>query len=525
MLKMLKPLDRVILSVLFTMSLAAGATTANAAFRLDEATIAEIHVAMKSGELTARRLVEMYLERIAAYDQSGPALNAVILVNPNAIARAEELDEQFARAGLSGSLHGIPVLLKDNVETGDMPTTGGSLALEGYRPKADAFVTRKLREAGAIIIAKVNLTEFAASGITRSSLQGQTLNPYDLTRTPGGSSGGTGAAVAANFGVVGIGTDTVNSIRSPSSANNLVGIRPTRGLVSRAGIIPYALTQDIAGPIARSVEDAATVLDAIAGYDPDDPTTAWSVGRIESYAQSVGLDGLPYSLNGVRLGVLRSFFGGGDIHRDVTRVTNEALEAMRQLGAETIELDADIDADKLISEVSVSRYELDAHLSAYLSATGTPVRSLRDVLASGKYEPMLEGLYQRALTRSLEEPEYKERLLARVALREQVMKLMADHRLDALVYPHQKRLVVPIGEDQVDRNGVLGAITGFPAVTVPAGFSPRTASAPLGVPIGVEFLGRPFEEPLLIRLASAYEHKTRHRREPASTPPLAHHDR
>ncbi len=507
-------------SVLFTVSATiclGAAATAHAAFRVDEATIAEIHAAMKSGELTARGLVEVYLERIAAYDQSGPAINAVILVNPNAIARAEALDELFSHSGLSGRLHGIPVLLKDNVETGDMPTTGGSLALEGYRPKADAFLARKLREAGAVIIAKVNLTEFAASGITRSSLQGQTLNPYDLTRTPGGSSGGTGAAVAANFGVAGIGTDTVNSIRSPSSANNLVGIRPTRGLVSRAGIIPFALTQDMAGPIARTVEDAARVLDAVAGYDPDDPTTAWSVGRMESYAQAVGTAGL----KGARLGVLRSFFGRDDIHRDITRVTNEALEAMRRLGAETVELDVDLDADQLISEVSVSGYELDAHLSAYLSASGTPVRSLSDVLASGKYEPMLEGLYQRALTRSVDEPAYQQRRRAGLTLRDHVMKLMADHRLDALVYPHQKRLVVPIGEDQVDRNGVLGAITGFPAITVPGGFSPKTASAPLGVPIGVEFLGRPFSEPILIRLASAFEHETRHRRAPASTPPLA----
>ena len=513
---MQRTIPRITLRVLVTMSFVLNAATASAAFRLEEATISEIHAAMVSGELTARRLVEMYLERIAAYDRSGPALNAVILVNPNAIARAEALDEQLARSGLSGSLHGIPILLKDNVETGDMATTGGSLALEGYRPKADAFLARKLREAGAVIVAKVNLTEFAASGITRSSLLGQTLNPYDLTRTPGGSSGGTGAAVAANFGVAGIGTDTVNSIRSPASANNLVGIRPTRGLVSRSGVIPYALTQDMAGPIARTVDDAARVLDAIAGYDPDDPTTAWSVGRIESYARAVGTDGLREA----RLGVLRSFFGRGDVHRDVTRVTNEALAVMRQLGAELVELDADIDADELISEVSVSGYELDAHLSAYLRASGTSVASLSDVLASGKYEPMLEGLYERALRRSVDDPEYEKRLVARWALRDQVMKLMADHRLDAIVYPHQKRLVVPLGEDQVDRNGVLGAITGFPAITVPGGFSPKTASAPLGVPVGVEFLGRPFTEPILIRLASAFEHETQHRRAPVSTPPL-----
>lgn len=229
--------------------------SAAAEFQLEEATIEDIHAAMQSGELTSRRLVESYLDRIAAYDQKGPAINAVILVNPEALRRADELDRRFDREGLTGRLHGIPVLLKDNVETADMPTTAGSLALECFTPPEDAFIVRKLRGAGAIILAKVNLTEFAASGITRSSILGQTLNPYDLTRTPGGSSGGTGAAVAANFGVVGIGTDTVNSIRSPSSANSLVGIRPTRGLVSRSGVIPYSLTQDTAGPLARTVAE------------------------------------------------------------------------------------------------------------------------------------------------------------------------------------------------------------------------------------------------------------------------------
>lgn len=493
------------------------ALSANASeFLVEEATIAGIHEAMKRGELTARALVEGYLSRIEAYDQRGPAINAVILVNPNALVRADELDRAFAASGFSGPLHGIPVLLKDNVETADMPTTAGSVSLEGFHPPADAFLLRQMRSAGAIVIAKVNLTEFAATGITRSSLLGQTLNPYDLARTPGGSSGGTGAALAASFGVVGIGTDTVNSIRSPSSANSVVGIRPTRGLVSRGGVIPYALTQDTAGPLARTVADAAAVLEVIAGYDPEDAITAWGVGQSKAYSRALDAD----ALEGARLGVLRSFFGSDERHREVTGVVEEAIAAMKGRGAELIELDVKIDADQLISDLSVGLYELDAHLSDYLQERRSEARSLTHIVASGKYEPILKQVFERALELGTDEPEYKERLLARVTLRNHIMAIMAAHRLDALVYPHQKRLVVPIGEGQADRNGVLASVTGFPALTVPAGFSSATASAPIGVPIGVEFLGRPFSEPTLIGLAYAFEQATEHRRSPASTPPL-----
>ncbi len=248
-------------------------------FVIEETTIAKVHEAMKNGTLTCRQLVEGYLARIEAYDQKGPQLNGVIYVNPKALEEADALDELLNTKGLTGSLHGIPVLLKDNVDTADMPTTGGSASLKGFTPEDDAFITQKFRQAGALILAKVNLHEFAIWGETISSILGQTLNPYDLTRTPGGSSGGTGATVAANFGLVGIGTDTINSVRSPSSANNLVGIRPTIGLVSRDGVIPYSFTQDTAGPICRTVEDAVKVLDVIAGYDQTDDETAWSVGR------------------------------------------------------------------------------------------------------------------------------------------------------------------------------------------------------------------------------------------------------
>ena len=489
-------------------------------FVLEEATIDEIHRAMRQGILTCRSLVEMYLKRIAEFDQKGPALNAVILINPRALEIADEMDVAFRQKGFVGPLHGIPLLLKDNVDTGDMDTTGGSLSLKGFRPEDDAFITKKLKAAGALILAKVNLHEFAIWGETASSILGQTLNPYDLTRTPGGSSGGTGAGLAANFGTVGIGSDTINSIRSPASACSLVGIRPTIGLVSRDGIIPYSLTQDTAGPITRTVADAVAVLDAIAGYDPDDAATAWSVGQIpETYAKYLD----PKGLQGNRIGVLRSFFGMGPEHQEVNAAIEKCLEAMRAQGAEFVEVKDAIDANYLVSEVSVHLYDLKDHLNSYLSILGpkAEVHSLSDVIASGKYHPGIEANIKKAETLSTDSPEYRERLVKRAALQTQTMKLLADYKLEALVYPHQKRLVVPVGQTQIERNGVLGSVTGFPSIVVPGGFSAATESAPIGVPIGLEILGRPWSEPGLIQIAYSFEQATKFRRPPASTPSLS----
>ena len=462
----------------------------------------------------------MYLKRIAEFDQKGPALNAVILLNPRALEIADEMDAAFRQKGFMGSLHGIPLLLKDNVDTGDMDTTGGSLSLKGFRPEDDAFITKKLKAAGALILAKVNLHEFAIWGETASSILGQTLNPYDLTRTPGGSSGGTGAGLAANFGTVGIGSDTINSIRSPASACSLVGIRPTIGLVSRDGIIPYSLTQDTAGPITRTVADAVAVLEAIAGYDPDDAATAWSVEQVpETYTKYLD----PKGLQGKRIGVLRSFFGTGTEHQEVNAAIEKCLEAMRARGAEIIEVKDAIDANYLVSEVSVHLYDLKDHLNSYLNILGSKaeVHSLSDVIASGKYHPGIEANIKKAETLSTDSPEYRERLVKRAALQTQTMKLLADYKLDALVYPHQKRLVVPVGQTQIERNGVLGSVTGFPSIVVPGGFSAATESAPIGVPIGLEFLGRPWSEPILIQIAYAFELATKLRRPPASTPSLS----
>ena len=491
-----------------------------AKFKLQEATIADVHRAFKSGELTAKMLVGMYLKRIEAYDRKGPGLNSVITVNHRALREAASLDAKFKKSGPVGPLHGIPVLLKDNVNTKDMPTTGGSRSLEGYVPQKDAFITKKLRDAGAIILAKVNLHEFAVWGESVSSMLGQTLNPYDLTRTPGGSSGGTGAALAANFGLLGIGTDTVNSIRSPASANSIVGIRPTIGLVSRGGIIPYSLTQDAAGPMARTVADAAKMLNVLAGYDPGDPATAWSLGHIEKdYAKHLKKDGL----KGKRIGILRSFFGTQSIHEEVNAVTNRAIKDCRKLGATLIELNTpDINAGKISSDISVHLFDLRPDLDAYLGdpKAATPVKSLGEIIASGKYHPGIEQNIKEAMTLK-RDAGYHERLAKRTKLQDRIMAIMAEQKLDALVFPHQKRPVVPVGESQVERNGSLGSVTGFPSVVVPGGFTKPTETAKIGVPVGIEFLSRPWTEGLLIEIGYAYEQGTKNRRVPVTTPYIA----
>jgi Asp-tRNA(Asn)/Glu-tRNA(Gln) amidotransferase A subunit family amidase len=489
-------------------------------FSLKVASVADIHARMKDGKLTARRLVEMHLERIDAYDKKGPALNAVILVNPRALATADELDARFKASGLVGPLHGIPVLLKDNVDTADMPTTAGSLSLKGYVPLADAQIVKKLRDAGAIILAKMNLHELAVWGETISSLGGQTLNPYDLTRTPGGSSGGTGAGLAAEFGTLGIGTDTINSIRSPASANSIVGIRPTVGLVSRNGIIPYSLTQDATGPLARTVTDAARMLTVLAGYDPADPDTAWNVGHVgEDYARYLDAG----ALKGARIGIVEHLFGSESVNREVNDVIRSDIDRMKEAGAVIVAInDPAFNADKLVSEVSVHLYDLKPDLNSYLSnpKIDTPVRSLQEIIASGKFSPCIEAEIKKAQSLDRSDPDYNARLVKRMQLQKRVMQIMAEDQLDALVYPHQQCLVVPVGERQVGRNGVVASVTGFPAIAVPGGFSKPTATAPIGVPVGIEFLGRPWSEPVLIRIAYAFERATRFHRPPPSTPPL-----
>lgn len=480
---------------------------------LESATIKSIHDSMIKGEITCRQLVEMYLERIGEYDQKGPKLNAVILLNPHSLSLADELDKKFKESGFVGSLHGIPVLLKDNMDTGDMPTTAGSLSLEGVIPEKDAFLVKKLKSAGAIIIAKVNLHEFAVWGETVSSILGQTLNPYDLTRSPGGSSGGTGSGIAANFGLIGIGTDTINSIRSPASACSLVGFRPTVGLVSRSGVVPYALTQDTAGPIMKTVEDAARVLDVISGWDEEDPITAWSINNIpKSYTNSLKVDGLV----GKRIGIINSFFGKDPVHEEVNALMEKSIQIMKDKGAILIPIEEDINADELVGDVSLHLYELKSDLTHYLSNLGSKskVHSLQDVIDSGLYHKGIEEniLFANTLDKGTEV--YNNRMVKRLEVRNFLVDLMAKYDLDALVYPHQKRPVVKVNMPQVDRNGVLGSVTGFPSCVVPAGFTSPTEDAPIGVPVGIEFLGREWSENIIFEIAYGFEQATNFRRTP-----------
>lgn len=477
---------------------------------MKEWTISAVHEAMQQGKLTCLELVQYYLERIKKYDGK---LHSIILVNPNVEKEAAELDEKFKHGGLTGPLHGIPVILKDNVETDDMPTTAGSIALKGFEPHRNAFIVKRLKAAGALILAKANLHEFAIWGETVSSILGPTYNPYDLTRTPGGSSGGTGAAIAADFGIIGIGTDTINSVRSPSSANNLVGIRPTIGMVSRSGIVPYSLTQDTAGPLCRTVEDAARTLSVIAGYDEDDEITAWSYNKAQNFEG--GLE--KGTLEGKRIGILRSFFGKEEINRSVNEVMEKALGVLQRGGAELVEITDDIDSAWLTSEVSVHLDDFNDHLTQYLQsfpADKIPVHSLKEIYDSGKYHPVDKGNMEDALKLSTHSAHYNEKLLRQQTVKNKIMQLIASKCLDCIVYPHQQQLVCKIGDSQKQRNGVLCSVTGFPSVVVAAGFAPAGETAPLGVPVGMEIIGEPWSEKRLLMIAAAYEKAAQMRKAP-----------
>jgi Asp-tRNA(Asn)/Glu-tRNA(Gln) amidotransferase A subunit family amidase len=355
-------------------------------FTLQEATVESINEAFNAGLLTSERLVELYLNRIEAYDQQGPALNSMIMVNPNALQTARALDAERQQTGPRGPLHGIPILLKDNFDTFDLPTTAASLSLQDSVPPDDGFIVRRLREAGAVILGKTNMDEFAAGGIGLSSLGGQTRNPYDTTRIPMGSSAGTAAAIAANFATVGFGTETVGSIRTPASAQSLVGLSPTLGLTSRDGIVPLTLNRDRGGPIARTVTDAAIMLDVIAGSDRADSVTSMSDGLIpDTYTRFL----VPDALAGARIGVATRMFstGGGD--PEVRTVVNRAIETMRALGAEIVDTNQIFEVPLATTNWYVS-FEYD--MNRYLEGLGpaAPHQNVQDIIASGDYIPQME---------------------------------------------------------------------------------------------------------------------------------------
>ena len=481
---------------------------------MEEASIARVHAGYRDGSLSATQLVRYYLHRIEALDQQGPALRSLLCVNPHALEEAARLDSEWRR-GAAGPLHGIPVILKDNFDTQDLPTTAGSVLLRDARPPRDATVVQRLREAGALVLAKSNLQELARGGVSVSSLGGQVRTPSDLSRSAGGSSGGTGAAIAANLGLAGTGSDTGQSIRSPASACCLVGVRPTRGLVSRAGVMPNSFTQDEVGPIARSVEDAARILDVMAGYDPRDPVTALGAGRKPaSYAQGLHAG----ALRGARIGLLLDMLGGEPRHAEVTRVMEQVVRTMEAQGATVLRLQLP-ELPALAAEVSCDCWEAQAAFDAYLAGWGAqrPVASFRALVESHTAVPQVQRVLEAELgtAEGLQDPEYLRRLRNRERLRILLADAMARQGLSALLYPLQRILVVPLGEpEQPERNGMLSHGTGFPAVSFPAGFSAPSPDAPLGVPVGAELLGADFSEASLLAFAHAHEQAARVRRPP-----------
>jgi amidase len=496
------------------------------AFELEELTVSDLQAGLTSGKFTAVSLTKKYLARIEEIDGQGPGINSVIEINPDALAIAHALDRERKSAGPRGPLHGIPVLVKDNIATRDsMSTTAGSLALCGSKPPREAFLVQRLRQAGAVLLGKTNLSEWANfrsnhSTSGWSARGGLTRNPYFLDRNPSGSSSGSGAAVAANLCVVAVGTETDGSILSPSSVNGTVGIKPTLGLISRTGIVPIAHSQDTAGPMARTVRDAALLLSVLAGEDPEEPLTARPPGqRHLDYSQFLDADGL----RGARLGIARKFF---EIHAAAVHVMEEALLTMKTLGAVLVD-PADLPShDKFgDAEMEVLLYEFKADLNAYLTTLGPDalVHSLEDVIEFNQEHRDQEMPYfeqeimiQAQTKGPLTEPAY---LAARETCRrlsrdEGIDAVMKAHRLDALIAPttgpaHATDLVY--GDRDIGGSTEPAAVAGYPSITVPAGFA-------ASLPVGISFFGRAFSEPLLLKLAFAFEQATQARRAPRFRP-------
>lgn len=479
----------------------------NSKWDVQEASIEDIHNALYTGLASCRGIVESFIARIEAYN---PTINAILTLNPNALSVADSLDLALAGGNATGSLFCIPVLLKDNYDTADMKTTGGCLDLADSRPTADAAVVSALKRAGAIILGKTNMHELALEGLSVSSLGGQTINPYDPTRTPGGSSGGTGAAIAASLSVFGTGTDTVNSLRSPASANSLFSVRPTRGLISRAGVMPISFTQDAVGPFARNLNDLAVALTVMAsvGYDARDNATALVAASSVAKDYSTALHG--GTLRGLRLGVLEGFFNR--TASDETTPVNEAIDAtistLITAGATIVPIKSPIyNATAISSLYDVQKFEYRQQMNTYLSRPslqGIHPSTLNELYSSGKFLviPDQYSFVKTALSSSTANATYSATKLGIHNLTTALSSTFSIHSLTALIYPEQKNLVVKLGApSQSGRNGVLAAVTGFPVVTVPAGFSPATPDAPIGVPIGMEMLGMEWSEGKLLNIA------------------------
>ena len=496
---------------LLTMHGAAEAQTTAAPFHLIDATIPGIHAALASHQITCVALVKDYLARIAAYDQQGPALNAIQSINDQALKQAAAFD---AKPG-TGPLACIPVVVKDELNTNFLPTTYGSALFKNFTPERNATSVDRLLAAGAIVLAKTNMGEYASA--YSGSAFGDCHNAYDPRRSPSGSSCGSAIAVTANFAAAAIGEDTGGSIRGPAAHANIVGLRPTLPLVSRAGMMPYSPTRDTIGPLARTVRDAALLLDAIAGYDPADPVTAESYGRLpDSYTRFLERDGL----KGMRFGVLRHPFEKADTqaadYKETQAAIDRALADMKARGAEIVDAVVIPDFRALFDRAGNGIYEPEAAIDGFLAAQkDPPYRSLKDIVGRPEVTAGRREELKKTLGRTVGELGYLVEQQAREALRIAILKLMADERLDALLYATYDHAPAQVPVSTPGSNRRLASLLAFPAISLPGGWFAD------GMPIGIELMARPFAEGTLFRAAYDYEQTTRHRRPPATVPALA----
>lgn len=507
---------KILLTLSLTLSLillSCSADKDKASFTIEEASISSIIDAYKKGSISCENLVKEYISRIEKYDQAS-GLNSIVIINPEAINIAKEKDKLLKMGKELPPLHGIPVIVKDNYNTVGLQTAAGSLAMKDFEPETDSWIVRKLKESGAIVLAKSNMAEWAFSPmVTISSIAGETRNPYNLDYVPAGSSGGTAAAVAANFGAVGLGTDTGNSIRGPSSHNCLVGFRTSLGLVSRAGIVPLYLRNDVGGPMTRTVEDATIILDVIAGYDPADPLTAYSSGKIpESYTDYLQIDGL----SNARIGICQDIIDRG-IDPEIEQIFYRAIEDLRAGGARVIENIKIENFDEISKGHWASAFQYDLNNYLLQQGDGVPVKSLDEIIEAGNYSDYIKDnlLYHKNHPGNPAENSPPALDVfndpGRIAFRNAIEQKMEELSLDAIIYPSWSYPPARIGEfDEYrgDNSQIISPHTGQPAFTIPMGFLKNK------LPVGLQFLGKMFDEASLIKLVYSYEQSTNHRKAP-----------
>jgi amidase len=490
-----------------------------ATFDLQTATLADINAAFDAGALTAEKLTQLYLNRIAAYDKTGPNINAIITLNPEALATARALDAERKAKGPRSPLHGVPVVLKDLFDTKDMPTSGGFLPLKDSQPLYDATVVARLRDAGAIILAKVNMSDWFGTPKRgdQSTVLGRTSNPYNLDLTPGMSSGGTGAALAAAFAHLGLGSETGVSIRNPTSNNSLVGLAPTRGLIPRTGQIMTSFTQERCGPMARNVYDVAAMTSVVAGFDAEDLLTISSPGMTPKEPYTAFLD--KNGLRGARIGVFRDLFRKGGEHAEGLALIEKAVAQMKEAGAIIVDpISTGLDLFALLADTRTNTYEGQFSYNLYFRRLGpnAVIRNMDELIAKGGdlVKPGIVRAY-REFNSLMHHPDFLARRTTQETVKAALLELMDKYRLDAVVHPFKTLPPPPHLERGGDQDNNFSSITGLPALLVPAGYIEKSNG-----PIAIEFLGRPWSEPTLFKLAYAYEQRSQNRKNPPTTPAL-----